>query len=137
MKQFIEITRTSGPVCVGLPSRKIVDGYNPANMNMTVRREGSRTTLAIYPARQEEGGQMCFLIDDDLVDAHSGWYVGTIYNCNKPIHSVRMFVPRPKFGAASVQRMKPDCSPIKVPECPPSTCPPGPLVSENGYYIAG
>lgn len=137
MKQFIEINRMSGPVCVGLPSRRVVDGYNPENLTLKVHREGMRSLLAVYPAQQAEGGKMCFLIDDDLVNAHPGWYVGTVYNCKKPIHSLRMSVPRPKFGPVTVLKMKPDCLPAKVAPCPPDVCTTDPLVAEGEIYISG
>jgi len=135
MKPFIEITRTSGPICVELPSRRVVEGYNPSNMKLSIHREGARTLLANYPARQEDGGKMCFIIDDDLVEAHPGWYIGTVYNCNKPIHSMRMSIPRPRFGAASVQRMKPDCAPIVIEECKPEGCAEEFVVAEGNMYI--
>lgn len=124
----------AGPVCVELPSRRVIDGYNPDNLTLKVHREGVRSLLAIYPAQQVEGGKMCFLIDDDLVNAHPGWYVGTIYNCKKPIHSLRMSVPRPKFGLALVQKLKTDCAKIVIEPCPPDTCGP-PLTVEGGYTI--
>lgn len=120
MKQFIEVTREAGPICVTLPPRRLLGTYAPVDITLHVHREGVRNLLAKYPSAHGESGQLCFAIDDDLIEAKPGWYVGVVYECNRPIHTFRMYVPRPKFGAASVARIKyettcdtDDCDPNK------------------------
>lgn len=138
MKRFIEITKAAARVSLELP--KIVTNklMNVKNITMVVKRQGSTKALAVYPSAYGESGTVDFLIDDDLVNAKAGWYIGTIMDCKKPVHSVRMFVPRNYFGNASVVDLKefdeecsqPEdcnkpCQPCEVvePECTPLVVP--------------
>ena len=106
MKPFIEVAQDAGPICVTLPPRRIAGIYEPTSVTLRVHREGVRHTVAEYPSAFGESGKLCFQIDDDLVNSKPGWYIGIIYECRKPVHTIRINIPRPRFSDATTLRMK-------------------------------
>lgn len=102
---YIELTGNSAKICMPVP-RVSSKPFQIDNMTMRVTREGQKNPIAQYPVEYGEAGQICFLIDDDLTGAKPGWYIGVIRHCNKPVHTIRMRVPRDRFGPASVVEAK-------------------------------
>ena len=131
MVKYIELTPESVKVCFPVP-RVSSKPFPINNLTMRVTREGQKNPIAEYPVEYGESGTICFLIDDDLTSAKSGWYIGVIRHCGKPVHNVRMKVPRYTFGDASVLDAKYGCGDdvcVEDEKCPQ------PILSGCGGWI--
>lgn len=130
----LQITVHTSRVCVAQPPKALSDGYNPADLTLHVHREGVRKVFAIYPCVADESGKVCFLIDDDFANAKPGSYIGTVYVCAKPIHTIRMRIPRAQFGPAYTR----DLQPCQDDDCAPkATCPPPPSCEDEPPCVGG
>ena len=129
MRPFIEIKCKTRRVSVKLPFC-----FDAENITMRVTREGRRDPIAEYPSTYGESGQLDFLIDEDFTKAKPGWYIGVVRKCNKPIHTLRMYVPRAMLGEASTietTEWDDSCKPKEV--CPPECEPVQPCCHEPAH----
>lgn len=119
MRPFIEITPKTVRVSVKMPL-----GFDAQNVTMRVTREGKKDPIAEYPCVYGESGQLDFLIDTDFTTAKPGWYIGVVRKCNKPIHTLRMYVPRQALGEASIIETTEWDDSCKAKETCPEECEP-------------
>jgi glycosyltransferase involved in cell wall biosynthesis len=88
MKAFIEVASDTAKICFKSPKNIT----NSSEVHLLVAREGKREAFAKYLAYEEATDEVCFYIDDDLRKAKAGWYIGTLYECGKPIKNMRIRV---------------------------------------------
>jgi hypothetical protein len=118
VKAHVEINCKTAKICFPVTQKaacSTLDAY------ILLAREGCKKPIAKYAGEQSNASSLCFFIDDAIRTAKPGWYVGTIYSCEKPISSVRMRVARPQIGQASVVEFTHSVGEYG---CTKSTCPP-------------
>lgn len=135
MKNLVEISRTTGHILVPPPARKgcVAEPIcETGNLRLAIKRVGKNTVVAMYPA-QDQHGYWDFVIDDSLRLAKPGLYVGIIYCCNTPIHSLNMRLLRSAPGAPKTMDLthemcadplNPSCERAENTTCPPAPCRP-------------